>query len=236
MKQLFAILTTLIIQSTAFGQHNIGIKVNGGLSYLDTKQGASDVTTDKIYFMPSGQGGLFYNFHLHEKFLIGAELLFTQIEGKEYFEIPHTDNVGNPLPTGIVNSYNIWRHISYFGIPIYFGLDVRKLNINLGFQSNFRLASSGFEKVHAPDVAGEDMSEDYKVKNINIDDYDYGVRIGLLFKLTDKFSMETNYYNGINDIKKKYMGNSKWKVLQMTVGLRYKFISIGGQKNKKENK
>jgi len=66
MKQLITLLTTLIIQLTVFGQHDIGIKINGGLSYLDTKFHSNE-SVDKIYFQPSGQAGLFYNFHLRDK-------------------------------------------------------------------------------------------------------------------------------------------------------------------------
>jgi len=91
------------------------------------------------------------------------------------------------------------------------------------------------DKGQAPDN-GSIFTWDRHSGKLNIDSYDYGVRAGLLFKLSDKFSIEANYYYGINNILKIYINNMKWKVQQMTVGLRYKFISIGGQKSKKENK
>lgn len=221
MRQLL-ILILFVIHLTASGQHDIGMKANGGLSYLDTKFHSNE-TVDKIYFQPSGQGGLFYNFNLHDKFLIGTEILFIQIEGKEYFEVPETDNIGNP--TGLVWSDNIWRHISYLGVPIYFGYNFKKLNVNLGFQTNFTIASSGREKGQAP-FNGDVVTWENKANKLGIDNYDYGLRAGVFFKLTDKFSIETNYYYGLNNILKYKIGSWKWTVQQMTVGLHYKLFSI----------
>ena len=230
---LLTILTTLTINMTAFGQLDFGLKANFGLSRLSTKLTTSQQLTQKFHFVPSGQGGLFYNLHLREKFLIGAELLLIQIEGKEYLEIPSTDINGNL--TGEVGTDNIWRHITYFGLPIYFGYNFKKLNVNIGLQTNFTLASSGREKGQVPDGYGGIATWDNKFSKLGIDDLDYGARAGLIFQHTDKFSLEIIYYYGINNILKDEIIsknlNWKWKVQQMTIGLRYKFISFGGEKN-----
>lgn len=211
---------------TAFGQHNIGIKANGGLSYLSTKVLSNETRVDKIYLAPSGQGGLFYNLYLHDKFLLGAELLFVQIEGKQYVEMP----ASGYNPTEIMVTDNIWRHISYLGIPLYFGYNLKKFNVNLGFQIGITLASSGRVKGQAPGIP----SWDYKSDKLDIDNYDYGARAGINFNLTDKFSIETNYYYGINNILKNQTGDRKWNVQQMTLGLRYRLFSIAGQKSETE--
>ena len=84
MKQFFSIFISLLISLTVFGQHEIGLKVNGGISYLSSDFQSSFPQTQEFYIMPSRQGGLFYNFHLPDKFTIGTELVFSQIEGKEF--------------------------------------------------------------------------------------------------------------------------------------------------------
>jgi len=227
MKKIVIILAALTICLSSNGQHDIGLKLNGGLSYLNTKI-QSNITNQKIYFCPSGQGGLFYNFHFLDKYMVGAELLFIQIEGKEYFEIPFTDETGNL--TGEYGSENFWHHISYLGVPVYFGYSIKKFNINLGFQINFALTGSAREKGQA--IYHGDLSTwENKYYTLGIDRYDFGPRAGLIFNLSKRLSIETNYYYGLNNILKNHLGTWKWKVQQLTVGLRYKPFIIDGQKN-----
>ena len=215
---------------TAFGQYNFGLKANGGLSYLSThfKSNPPQHETEKFYYQPSGQGGLFYNFQFKCKFLIGTEVLFIPIYGKEYFKLPLTDQNGNL--NGEYSEDNIYRHIYYLGVPVYVGYSFRKLNINLGFQVNFVLASGGEEKGHAT-YNGQYSAWDNRYDNLYINNYDLGARPGVLYKLSEKFSIEANYYFGLKNI----LRNSSikpywiWKVQQMTVGLRYKLFPCGGQ-------
>jgi len=230
MKKLFLALTVVLGLTvlTAVGQHLIGAKVNGGLSYLLTEFESSPPQheTQKFYPMPSGQLGLFYNFHFKDKFLIGTEIIFIQIQGKDYLKLPFTDINGNL--TGEYSEQNTWRHITYTGIPIYFGYSFKKLNINLGFQTNFVMASGGRDKGQAT-YNGQFYTWENKGDALNIKKYDYGVRPGLLYKLSDKFSVETNYYLGLTNLIKDSQLSSfwAWKVQQWTVGLRYKLFSRG---------
>ncbi len=227
MKQFFTTLTLLIISHSIFGQHDFGLKVNGGISYLSTNFQSSFPQEQKFYLMPSLQCGLFYNFHLPDKAIIGTELLFSQIEGKEY--LSYEEMIQPGPPSGQFVTTNTWRHISYLGLPIYFGINFKKLNVNLGFQANLLLASGGQEIGQAP-YNGKIQTWDTKSSKLNIDNYDYGARAGILLNLTSRFSIEVNYYYGLNNILKDTKASSvwTWKVQQATVGLRYKFKSIGG--------
>ena len=234
MKRLLVTLTILLIHLASFGQHDLGLKVNGGLSYFSTKAKSTQPITQKFYFMASGQGGLFYNLHIHNKFLFGTEIVFMQIQGKELLKFELTDQYGNP--TGQYSTNNIWRNISYLGIPIYFGYNYKKLNVNLGIQANYTLASNGHDKGQAT-FNGSVMTWSNHYDKLVIDSYDLGARGGILFRLSDKFSFEANYYYGFNNIVNKYLSKLwTWKVQQMTIGLRYKYISMGGHQddNKKE--
>lgn len=227
MKQIFTTLTSLILSLTVFGQHDFGLKVNGGLSYLSTNFQSSFPQAQKFYFMPSGHGGLFYNFHLSDNAIIGTELLIAQIEGKEFLSYEVMVQPG--LLSGQFVTSNFWRHISYLGFPIYYGFNFKNLNVNLGFQANLMLASSGHEITQGP-YNGKTRTWEYKSSKLGIDNYDYGARAGILLYLTKKFSIEANYYYGLNNILKDTKASSvwTWKVQQATVGIRYKFKSIGG--------
>ncbi|MCK4642544.1 hypothetical protein KAU32_02785 [bacterium] len=57
---------------------------------------------------------------------------------------------------------------------------------------------------------------------LNIDCFDFGVRIGLIFDLTDRFQIEGNYYYGVSNILK--FDSWVWKNQQITIGLRYAFF------------
>ncbi len=201
----------------SFSQHDFGVKVNGGVSKITSKFN-SDITTQKFYFVPSGQAGFLYSFSIRKSF-IGAEILFSQIEGKEQLTIPIIDNNGNSAGEDIDI---IYRHISYLSIPIYYGFKFKKLNINLGIQSSLALASSGEERGQ---FGGTAISNNFA--KLNIDNYDFGARAGMFINLSKRFSIDLNYYYGINNILNDNVNipNWSWKVQQATIGLCYKLFS-----------
>jgi len=209
----------MTINLTVFGQHNLGLKVNGGLSRISNSLIMSN-GTNKIQYALSGHGGIFYNLHIGNKSFFGVELLVIQIEGREHLESDATDKFGNK--TGTITN-DIYKHISYFGIPVYYGLKFNKLTINLGFQASFMLASSGREKGQAP-YNGDVITWDNKFDELYIDNYDFGPRAGVTFNLTDKFAIEGTYYYGVNNILDNDESSPIWRVQQATVGLRYTFL------------
>ncbi len=216
MKFLHLILFSLY-SLLSFSQHDFGVKVNGGVSKITSKFN-SDITTQKFYFVPSGQAGFFYSFSIKKSF-IGAETLFSQIEGKERLSIPIVDNNGNSAGEDLDIVY---RHISYLSLPIYYGFKFKKLIINLGIQSSLALASSGEERGQ---FGGIVVSNNFT--KLNIDNYDFGIRAGIFVSLSKKFSLEVNYYYGINNILSNSVNipNWSWKVQQATIGIRYKLFS-----------
>lgn len=179
--------------------------------------------------MPSGQGGLYYNFNLREKFSLGGELLFTQIEGKQLYQLSTINK--NNQPSYQYADFNSWQHISYLGIPVYFGLNLKKMNFNIGFKANFKLIYSGRMKGQIA-YNGSSLQTFDKIDKLNIDSYDFGGRIGLTYRLSDKFRIEANYYYSFNNIISDAIASKlwTWKVQQMTVGLHYKLFQSAGKK------
>lgn len=212
---------------TAVGQQVIGLTASGGVSYFKTDMKSSE-TVQKFYFSPSGHGGLFYDYHFKDKYSIGTEVLFIQIEGREHSTTPETDALGNP--NGLYITSDTWRHISYWGIPILFGYSDKKISVNFGFQINIAQQSSAHYKTVFPYNGGVSYS-DNKADGLPIDNYDYGLTARVSYNLTKKFSIQTAYYFGMNNI---YWGKDiKWTVQQLTVGLRYN-LSSHGQTDKAE--
>lgn len=220
MKRQLTLLILLAINLAVFGQHNLGLKVNGGLSKISNTFQISN-GTNKIQFAPSGLSGIFCNLHLGDKSVLGAELLFIQIEGREHSEFDAIDVFGNK--TGTITD-DIYKHISYLGIPVYYGLKFNKMTINLGLLVSFTLASSGREKGRAP-YNGEVLTWDNEFDELNIDSYDFGPRAGVIFNLNDRFAIEGAYYYGANNILDDDGPDWTWRVQQATVGFRYTFLT-----------
>jgi opacity protein-like surface antigen len=234
-KLIFAITTMLLIKLTAFAQLDIGFKGNVGLSYLKTKLDTTGsvhfvgggFANDKNYFRPSGQFGFFFNLNSLRKFSLGTELLFIQIEGKE--TIGNMDSL-----SGIENKNKVWRHISYIGIPFYLCYNIKKIKINVGFQINYTILSGARDQGQGF-FLGHFSSWDNRLDHLEIERCDYGPRVGLTYKLSDEFLLEANGYYGLNNIVKDKILSSAltWEIRQITVGLRYKFISYYHHKDVK---
>ncbi|MHB8261735.1 MAG: outer membrane beta-barrel protein [Bacteroidia bacterium] len=227
MKTPLVFLGVILFNVLAYGQHHVGIKILGGLSYISTKVFQSPPqTTQTFYFMPSGQGGLFYNLHLGKKSLLGVELLYTLIEGKEHSVTPETYNMNGTLVNSpIIN--DITRHISYLSIPVYYGLKYKKLNINLGIQSNFALSSGGSAVTTAFGLPAGVVNTNYiKLGALPIKAFDFGPKIGLSFSVRDWFAFEATYYYGLLNIYKNNHADFQYKVQQLTIGLRYTLLIL----------
>jgi opacity protein-like surface antigen len=205
---------------TVLGQYQFGIKASGGLSRMTNSMEVSDATLTTP-FVSSGQAGLFYSFQLGKKSSLGAELLFSQIEGKEKLEIDlYTLNgVGERNYLGY-SADKTYRHISYLNLPVYYGFKINGLVINAGFQISYALSSSGRKKGYAI-VEGITYTSNNKTHDINIKKIDFGPRAGITYNLTDKLAFEGTYYYGFNNIQKGNPILWKLKVQQATLGIRY---------------
>lgn len=179
----------------------------------------SDVTF-ATPFVPSGQAGFYYNLVLCNKSSLGAELLFSQIEGKNKMEMDLHDFEGNKV--GHASDIYL-SHISYLSLPVYYGFNIKKLTINGGFQVSYALASSGRDKNDATiiELHEEHYSTNNKIDDIHIEKFDFGPRAGIIYHLTDKLSVEGMYYYGLNNIQKGKLRLWELKVQQMTFGIRY---------------
>lgn len=240
MKKIFTILTLILaFLSNTYSQNTFGIKANIGLSSVSSKyySGYSDINL-KDKYLPSGQLGIYYQIKINNNYSLGTELIFQQIEGEQeskYFQ--ETNNNGS-LISELRTISNFKQHISYIGIPVYFEMTINKLNLNFGVQANYVLASNGKTVIKGynsnfPDLYNNLLDSDNEPdvvyintqNNLNITNFDYGLRIGITSNITQKLSFEANYYFGLNNIIKDNPDFEEWKIRQMTVGIRYAIFS-----------
>ena len=167
---------------------------------------------------------IFYSKQLNEKSTIGSELLFVQIEGKELLKTQVINEIGDH--TGEFITSEGYQHISYISLPIYYGIALNKTTVNLGFQGMLTIASSGREKGQAP-LNGDIFTWDIKYEKLNIDKYDFGPRVGIIYELAEKISLEGNFYYGINNILcKTAHPDFIWKSQQVIIGIRYRILNL----------
>ena len=219
MKQIILPLVFVLSSTSLIGQHSLGIKANFGASKLKTSYSYS---TDHIdYFKPSGQLGFTYKYILSNRSIIGSELLFYQIRGKEHANLALSNDFGDPI--GILK-LDIWRNISYLGLPLYYGYNFKNFTFCIGIQTSVTLFSSGKERSEYPDLNGDPVITENEFSGLNIDMLNVGPIASIKYNLTDKSALELMYYYGVNNIQQDIQD---WKLNPhlLTVGLLYYFIS-----------
>ncbi|MBP6334740.1 MAG: PorT family protein [Bacteroidia bacterium] len=210
-------LVLLVLFTTAFtflspAQHDIGVKLNAGVSTIISKFDF-DFLTQEFYFEFSWQTGVYYNYHLADHSILGIELLLSKIAGssKEDFEVLAS--------YGWLN-YTIYldRKISYLCLPLYYGFKTDKLITRLGLQSGYVLKSYEAARFDIPSnmiVLYEDPGK------LDIKEFDYGLIIGFFYSISNRIQLEATYYHGLKNIYSGETSESNWRIQQFTAGLRY---------------
>jgi hypothetical protein len=235
MKRILTIFVFLIFKVAVLAQASFGIKINGGVSKFYDNMYNHTFGTQTSYFMPSGQAGIFFNLPVRTHEVFGIELLFTQITGKE----KEVDTIGTYSSYGnttkLISTNNLSRNISYLSLPIYYGIKIKKLTIKVGLQVSARLMSSGQSVTQGNfDAQGNlvpfgTYTSTLKTNKLYIKDGAFGQTAAITYNLTPKFSLEANYYYELSNIyRKPYISGIEtiWKFQQITLGLRYAFLTI----------
>lgn len=220
MKVLVLLISLSLFTSEAFPQQALGLRINAGLSQLKTELDDEDIS-QKFYFMFSGLAGIYGHFPVTENSFIGTELLYNRIAGKEELVIKWDLLNGGP-GTQEVLIYTYARHISYLSIPLYYGYVSDKFVVRGGFQFSMPLESGETFKYKVPYNIQVLYTEPDR---LDIEKYDYGIMLGLAYKIDAKTEFEFSYYHGLNDI---YDGSDRkyiWKNRQLLAGFRYTLFS-----------
>ncbi len=222
MRKQLILLGLLLINIAVFGQHKLGLKVDGGISKINTEFHEVFREADSKY-SPSWDFGMFYSYQFREKSTLNTELIISQINGKDEFENEFL--FGSDLSNAQLAETKIKRNITYMCLPLYYGFKFEKLSINLGVQVSLAMRSGGEEKSHLYDEKNNLIYvATQKFNELNIDKYNFGIRAGIMYDISSKFSIDLSYYYGVNNIHDNE--DSEWKAYQATVGLRYTLFSL----------
>jgi len=98
----------------------------------------------------------------------------------------------------------------YAGIPLTLGYQLNKVSINIGFQLNYSLLASEFRKGTTLLDSGKIDSWSFS-QNAPITNFDFGMKTGASYKITNRYEFELNHYHGLHNIyryaKKGYVHN-----------------------------
>jgi opacity protein-like surface antigen len=256
MKPYLIIVLSFILNLSSYSQHEFGIKADGGISMISNSSLPSNQGWTNKY-MPSYNLGLYYKKHFNDKSSIGIELCFERIQDKKTYNYPWVDpglvystNYHLPdiflgkaemnLNTNYYNGSGFYsRQISFLSMPVYYGYTYKKFTFNLGIQPSFCLTGSGeFNGYIEGNFANHQQPfkpyyfDDKYTKIVDLGAFDFGLRIGINYKITSDLSVECDYYYGLINITEKkdfdpITGQDDileiWKVQQLTLGLRYNF-------------
>ena len=219
MRRYFFVLLYALIYIPCSAQHTLGLKAGGGLSKIPTARN-ENLTVQKDYFTFSGAEGVYYDYRLKKRHSFSAELLFVQVRGTERLEYYSSGQAGNLTGYYFIEDYS--RFICYAGIPVYYNFRYKGFHVNLGFQTMLAMKSRGRIK---GETGQNSVSTplDTKINKLDISNYSYGPRAGVIVRVYKKLSAEAVLYYGINTVLADQPAFSYlWKIQQLTIGIRYR--------------
>jgi len=196
-----------------FSQHNWGIRLNGGISKIypiENTQISSEI-------LLSGSFGIVYNYQLYNNF-IGVDFIVNQINGDNSSSFTIRDSNYNKR----IQQINGKAQLTYFTIPMYFGLKIDNLSVIINISISRLFHQSNILNSEIYDTQNNLLSS--KVVNDENIFENNNTTVGLTFtyNFTDRLAAEINYNHGLSNIVDYSKLN--WTTQQATIGLRYFLI------------
>lgn len=224
------LILVIVFTINTFGQQ-IGVTARGGISriygQLESNNYSSSSTTTS--FSPSFQAGIYYNLPTGNKTSLGAELLYSKVQGGQTLKWYNKDVVMESFGTDFTD-----ESISYISLPVYYGVTFKRLTVNAGVQISYALSGSGSSESNYETREGDEntgyisrkFSSYHELNDLPIRNFDFGPRVGGTLQLTDRLSLEGMFYYGLSNINQLKSSEEALKVQQMTVGVRYALWSL----------
>jgi hypothetical protein len=221
---LFALLSNFIV-----AQHYIGFKLNFGPSWVQMKPksgGQSEIVSHENAAAFSGQIGTYYNYKHSSGICFGMEINFVQIEGRGSTRRETVYSNGTPTGYYTLTEYN--RHFTYLAVPVYVGYYFNGFQFNAGFQPASKMVVGGKNEIRTYNNGNLQFVDRQWNFGIPLDKYDIGFRLATAYSFSDVFTLELNYYRGLNNLVNEtaYLSSDyeEIKIQQLTIGLRWSFF------------
>ncbi|PWN68878.1 PorT family protein [Chryseobacterium phosphatilyticum] len=200
-------LTTLLaisgILSAQSGPMSFGAK--GGYTLSSMKYFGENLDSKSYFYV-----GILAEKPLSSKFSVQAEVLYTQLGGKDSY--PGVQLVGNEIVS--VGDMKFDYTLHQIQVPIsakyYF---IPNLSASVGMNFGFNISS----KVTSDTIFGEVSGESDGIKTLNLFPF-----LGAEYKITDKFFVDARYHFNFFEANKSNAVPTKIGFLQAGVGYRFK--------------
>lgn len=176
---------------------SIGVKANAGASMIRYNFGSGALFTLTNKFQVAYNGGIFFNNILNDNESFCFEVLFVQMNGLFNLYESATDSLGNP--NGSFNQ-DEYTHLSYLSIPLYYRYRISDFSIALGLQVSYLLMSNEKNTISIIQTGYPNFDTTYVSKNLSISKFDYGPKLMLFYQLSNKLSLNLDYYYGIQNL------------------------------------
>jgi len=207
----------LCLSYTGMGQaaYSYGFNLSVGASRVPMNGEGIDF---RAKIAPSGSAGLFFQTKLKTRGLFGIEINVAQLEGRWSSDELIRDGAGNTIGTSSTSGQ---QHITYISLPIYSGITIKSCTVYGGLQVG--LAASGKRANNTINTINGNETTSEQLGNLSIILPDAGARIGVIWRLSNKISLEGKYYQGLINIfdQTTTLSNHVWITQQVTVGARF---------------
>lgn len=234
LKLSFIPILIIALNINALGQ-KFGVTARGGISriYGQLESQNYPQPTMTTSFSPSFQAGIYYSLPTGKRSSIGAEILYSTVQGEQTFEWDYKNTYLEYSGSHITS-----EHISWLSLPLYYGVTFKRITFNAGIQVSYALSSSGRSELDYVQIITAENEDPFKrsggahreLDELDIKSFDFGPRVGGLIRITDRLSLEGMFYYGLNNINQLKSSEEALKIQQMTVGVRYALWSNADSK------
>lgn len=209
----------LLLFCSAFflkAQLTVGAKADLGLSWMPDAHLKTSGWEQRPWLGP--QIGGYANYIIDRRFIAEAQINYNQMTARTRLLSQGTDIYG--MPIGAPSYVNERKTLNALSFPIMAGYRFDWCDLMLGLQFNAILDARqriwGLVPVH-----GQVPDQFIESSRFPIKHGDTGLKIGLVTRITQRFSIEAGYYHGLRNLSTQEWVPSSLKVRQVTYGLRY---------------
>lgn len=176
---------------------SMGIRANGGLSYMAQKYLITNFTVDESgkLLQESYSGGLFFHYSVKPNSWLGLDINYLRLNGAENTKFVLYDST-LLVKSGVSND-KIQRSLTCLTLPVYYMHQFGKLKSGLGLQLNYILNASTVLTENKAAVGTSPMRSIYLNGTSLYKKYDIGGQAFLSWDLTKRIFVDVKYYYGI---------------------------------------
>jgi len=203
-KLLLTTIILLLFHFTNAQNWSFGTSSNLGFSRLVAVSSNSE-----FGYVKSGGLGVFAERKLNKSLVIGSELLWVQIEGKQSYTF---DNI----------STQSRLHQSFSALPFYSGLITKKLRIKAAIQPMIFILGSSNTHHFRPEPRNAFLN-DFIKKGLELERFSIGYKFGLDYPLSSHFKLRADFFYFSID---NYSFDNFYlqENIQATLGINYIFL------------